>query len=66
MILTMFLEKKGKEKKNLMLEPKVDIFESHFRDYRELLINLVPFRSAIVETVCEKRPRTLQNSSRSV
>lgn len=45
-----------------MLEPKVDIFESHFRDYHELLISLVLFWSAIVETVCEKRPRTIQNS----
>lgn len=41
-----------------MLEPKVDIFESHFRDYCELLISLVPFWSAIVEMVCEKRPKT--------
>lgn len=58
MILTMFLGGKKKEKKNLMLEPKVDIFESHFRDYCELLISLVPFWSAIVEMVCEKRPKT--------
>lgn len=46
-----------------MLEPKVDIFESHFRAYHELLISLLPFRSAIVEMVCEKRPKTIQTVS---
>lgn len=60
-IPTMFLEKKEK-KKELMLEPKVDIFQSHFRDYCELLISLVPLRMAIVE----KRSRTLQNSFQGV